>query len=152
MIFPPWAFAVLVLVGATGLSPYLALPLAVVVCGLVAVALDRMFYQHLRKLPKIITTISSLGVALMLRSVVQIFMGVNTLSYDQSISRATVWHGLRFKPHEIVTIGVMLTTVVVLEVFLHRSKWGKPCGRCRTIPTFPRCQASTTGMSSHSPG
>jgi branched-chain amino acid transport system permease protein/neutral amino acid transport system permease protein len=119
------AFAVLVLVGATGLSPYVALPLAVVICGLVAVALDRIFYQHLRKLPKIITTISSLGVALMLRSVVQIFMGVNTLSYEQSISRATVWYGLRFKPHEIATIGVMLATVVGLEVFLHRSKWGK---------------------------
>lgn len=119
------AFMVLIFVGALGLSPYAALPIAVVAAGLMAVAINWMFYQHLRTQPKIITTIATLGVALMLRSVVQIFMGVNTLSFNDTISKPLVWNGLRFKPHEIVTLAVVIATVIALELFLHRSRWGK---------------------------
>nr|WP_246518923.1 branched-chain amino acid ABC transporter permease [Ancylobacter lacus] len=119
------AFMVLLFSASSGLSPYAALPIAAVAAGLMAIAIDWLFYTHLRTLPKIITTISSLGVALMLRAVVQIFWGVNTLSYETGIARPENWFGLRIKPHEVVTVVMVIGLVVALEIFLRHSKWGK---------------------------
>jgi branched-chain amino acid transport system permease protein/neutral amino acid transport system permease protein len=119
------AFLALWVVTTIGLSPYVALPVAIVAAGLVAVAIDRLFYEHLRDRPKIITTFASLGIALMLRSVVQMVWGVGTASYTTGINRPNVLFGLRVKTHEIVTLAVAIILVIALELFLKRSRWGK---------------------------
>ncbi len=119
------AFIALAFTTTPGLSPYAALPLAVVATGVFAIVIDRVFYAHLRALPKIITTIASFGVALMLRSFVQVVWGVNTTSYTRGITRPENWFGLRIKSHEIVTLLVAIALVVALHLFLTRNKWGK---------------------------
>jgi branched-chain amino acid transport system permease protein len=119
------AFIALAFTTILGVSPYVALPLAVVATGLVAIGIDRLFYAHLRTKPKIITTIASLGIALMLRSFVQVVWGVNTTSYTPGITRPENWYGIRVKSYEIVTLLVMIALVAVLQLFLTRNKWGK---------------------------
>ena len=119
------AFIALAFTTMLGVSPYVALPLAVVATGIFAIGIDRLFYAHLRTLPKIITTIASFGVALMLRSFVQVVWGVNTTSYTRGITRPENWYGIRVKSHEIVTLSVAIALVVALYLFLTRNKWGK---------------------------
>ncbi|MTI17258.1 branched-chain amino acid ABC transporter permease, partial [Rhodobacteraceae bacterium RKSG542] len=75
------AFAALGLVAGFGLNPWISLPLAMIVCAAMAVGIDRLFYDYLRDRPKIITVMSSLGIALMLRALVQVFWGVDTETY-----------------------------------------------------------------------
>jgi len=119
------AFIALAVTTALGLSPYAALPVAVVFTGIFAICIDRLFYAHLRTFPKIITTIASFGVALMLRSFVQVVWGVNTTSYVHGITRPENWLGIRIKSHEIITLVVAVALVVILHQFLTRNKWGK---------------------------
>jgi branched-subunit amino acid ABC-type transport system permease component len=119
------AYLALALVATFGVSPYLALPAALVVTGVLAVGIDKLFYEHLRNRPKILTTISSLGIGLMLRSVVQIVWGVNTAAYATGISRPNNWFGLRIKTTELITLGATVAIVVGLVLFLTRTRWGK---------------------------
>lgn len=119
------AFAALAFVTSLGVSPYMALPLAIVVAAAVAVVIDRLFYEHLRERPKVFTTMASLGVALMLRAVVQVFWGVETTTYTHGISRPEIWLGIRFKNAELVTILAVVLIIVSLFFFLQRTKWGK---------------------------
>lgn len=112
------AFLVLTVTAFLGLSPFMALPVAALLSGLVAVLIDRLFYAHLRGRAKIITTIASLGIALMLRSVVQIVWGVNTTSYSAGIVRPENWFGVRIKIYEVYTLLVAIALVVALQLFL----------------------------------
>ncbi|MDB5522324.1 MAG: amino acid transporter permease [Rhizobium sp.] len=119
------AFIALLCTTALGISPYLSLPLAIVAAGIIAVLIDRLFYAHLRSRPKIITTIASFGVALMLRAVIQVFWGVDTTSYARGITRPENWWGIRVKSHELITLAVAVAIVVALQIFLTRHKWGR---------------------------
>ncbi|ADZ72000.1 branched-chain amino acid ABC transporter permease [Polymorphum gilvum] len=119
------AFVALAAVTGFGIPPLAALPVAVVVTALVAVGIDRTFYEHLRARPKIVTVMSSLGVALMIRAVVQVIWGVDTQTYVRGIVRPEDYFGLRLRDREIYTVLAMLALVGALQLFLARSKWGK---------------------------
>ncbi len=71
------AFLALAVVTAAGLPLYVALPLAMIATAATAVGIDKLFYDYLRERPKIVTVMASLGVALMVRSVVQVVWGVD---------------------------------------------------------------------------
>jgi branched-chain amino acid transport system permease protein/neutral amino acid transport system permease protein len=119
------AFLALLATRSLAISPYIALPIAVICTGFLAIGIDKVFYAYLRNRPKIITTIASFGVALMLRSVVQVFWGVDTTSYARGITRPQDWFGIRIKSYEITTLVVAIGLVIALHLFLTRHKWGK---------------------------
>ena len=91
------AFLAFAIVTTAGMPPLAALPLAMIATAAVAVGIDKMFYEHLRERPKIITVMASLGVALMVRSVVQVIWGVDSESYVRGIVRPENYFGLRIK-------------------------------------------------------
>jgi branched-subunit amino acid ABC-type transport system permease component len=68
---------------------------------------------------------ASLGVALMLRAVVQMVWGVDSQTYSRGIVRPEDWFGLRLRDREIVTVLAMIAIVAALQLFLKYSKWGK---------------------------
>jgi branched-chain amino acid transport system permease protein len=119
------AFLALAVVTGVGLPPLAALPVAMLATAAVAVGIDKVFYEHLRERPKIVTVMASLGVALMVRSVVQVVWGVDSESYVRGIVRPENYFGLRIKDREIYTVLFMLALVGGLQLFLMRSKWGK---------------------------
>jgi branched-subunit amino acid ABC-type transport system permease component len=119
------AFLALGLVTLAGLSPYVALPVTMMLTAAIAVALDKTFYAYLRERPKIVTVMASLGVALMLRAVVQMVWGVDSQTYSRGIVRPEDWFGLRLRDREIVTVLAMIAIVAALQLFLKYSKWGK---------------------------
>ncbi|WP_310618747.1 branched-chain amino acid ABC transporter permease [Flexibacterium corallicola] len=119
------AFAALGLVAGFGISPWAALPIAMLISALLAVGIDRVFYEHLRQRPKIVTVMASLGIALMLRAVVQVVWGVDTQTYTRGIVRPDVFWGIRLRDRELYTILAMVGIVGVLWTFLQTSKWGK---------------------------
>src|SRR5690606_13992545 len=119
------AFMALAVVSGLGLTPFVALPIAMLLCAAVAVGVDRVFYDYLRERPKIVTVMASLGVALMLRSVVQVVWGVDAQSYARGIVRPEDWWGIRLRDRELVTLAVMVGLFVALQLFLGRTKWGK---------------------------
>ena len=119
------AFIALAVVTGLGVSPLLALPIAIIATAAVAVGIDKVFYEHLRERPKIVTVMASLGIALMIRAVVQVVWGVDTETYSRGIVRPENYFGLRIRDREILTVIAMLALVGGLLLFLTRSKWGK---------------------------
>lgn len=119
------AFLALALVQLLGVPPLVVLPFVIVLTAGIAVGIDRVFYDAFRERPKIITVMSSLGIALMIRAVVQVVWGVNTQTYTRGLVRPDDYFGLRLRDREIYTVAAMIALVVGLQLFLNRSKWGK---------------------------
>ncbi|MXN66279.1 branched-chain amino acid ABC transporter permease [Stappia sp. GBMRC 2046] len=119
------AFVAFAAVTLLGLPVYAALPVAMVVTAFAAVGIDKLFYDYLRERPRIVTVMASLGVALMVRSLVQVIWGVDAESYIRGIARPENWWGIRLKDREIVTILTMIGLVLALQLFLMKTKWGK---------------------------
>ncbi len=119
------AFIALAVVTSLGVSPLVALPIAILGTGAIAIGIDKMFYQHLRERPKIVTVMASLGIALMVRSVIQVVWGVDTETYTRGIVRPDVYFGLRIRDRELYTVLTLIILVGGLQLFLTKSKWGK---------------------------
>jgi branched-subunit amino acid ABC-type transport system permease component len=119
------AFIALAIVSTLGVNPWVALVPAMLISALVCILIDRFFYEAFLQRPKIVTVMSSLGIALMVRSIVQVIWGVDTESYTQGIVRPTNYWGLRLKDREIFTVLTMISLMIALQLFLAKSKWGK---------------------------
>ena len=122
------------------LAAYLALPFivtigihpiagAVVAAGLtavVALGIDRFGYKPLRSRPTIVSVLTSLGIALMLRSVVQLGFGVQIESYSAGrIVRPLRFDWLIIAEKHIWIIVCTLVLMVAVHLMLSRTKSGK---------------------------
>jgi len=132
------AYLALGLTTTLSLSPWAALPVAMVGTALLAIVLDRLFYHHLQNRPKILTVMASLGVALMLRSVVQVFWGVDPQVYTTGIVRAESFAGVMVRPREIATFATAVGLMVVLVLFLRHTRWGKAMRAMSDNPDLAR--------------
>lgn len=139
------AFLALAVVWTTGLSPWVGLPVAMLGAAVVAVGADRLFYAHLRKRPLILTVMASLGVALMLRSLVQMGFGVDPETYSKGIVRPDVYFGVRLRDREIYTLAVTVALVIGLQLFLSRTRWGKAMRAMSDNPDLARLSGVDTG-------
>lgn len=93
----------------------------------VAVAVDRVLYRRLRRTGPVTLLIASVGVALILRNVIQIVWGPQNEGYRQGIEipYRLPWLDLRIKPTQIAILGVAALFVALVHSFLTRTKTGK---------------------------
>jgi len=75
------AYVALFLAPLAGLPPIATVPAAMAVTAVVAVGIDRLFYRPFRRFKPIIMVIASFGVALMIRSAIQLIWGVEDEYY-----------------------------------------------------------------------
>lgn len=118
------AYSALVFVGL-GLPVLAALPLAMLVTAGVAVLLDQTVYRRLRRTAPVILLISSFGMALGLRSLIQLIWGPGNEFFAQGIQMPYVIGGLRIKPDHMLIIGGAIVLVAVVHIFLSHTKMGK---------------------------
>jgi len=107
----------------------IAFPVAMFVVACVAVALDRILYQKLRrkKSGPVIMAMSSLGAAFMLRMLILIFWGADSLFYKPGILRPALELplGVKIRPDQILILVTVCGLVVLLHLFLQKTKLGK---------------------------
>jgi branched-chain amino acid transport system permease protein len=133
------AYATLSLVGLSGLPPLATLPIVIVVTAAVAIAVDRLFYRPFRNSPTIVVVIASFGVALMLRSLVEIFWGADDQAYETGIRRPLLFFDtLLIAPRHIAIIGAAVVLVVALHLFLTRTRLGKAMRAVSDQPSLAR--------------
>ncbi len=140
------AFLVLALVAGVGMNPWVALPVSMAATAGLAVALHWLFYEHLRRRSAILTVIASLGVALMLRAVVQVVWGVDSQSYVGGITRPESYFGIRLKDREIWTLAATAALVVGLQLFLTFTRWGKAMRAMSDNPDLARLSGIDTRL------
>jgi branched-chain amino acid transport system permease protein/neutral amino acid transport system permease protein len=132
--FPHFAHGDLITLGAflafvpvvwLGAPVLLALPFGVAGTALAAVAIDQILYRRLRKVAPVILLISSVGVALILRSAIQLIWGPDNQVYESGIQMPWRVMGIGIKPdHIMIVVGAALL-VVLLHLFLQKTKTGK---------------------------
>ncbi|MBV9751235.1 MAG: branched-chain amino acid ABC transporter permease [Hyphomicrobiales bacterium] len=120
------AYVTLSTVTFLGVSPLAALPIAMLMTALLAILIDRLFYRPFRDSPTILVVIASFGVALMLRSLVEMIWGADDRSYETGIRRPiTLFDSFVIAPRHIAIIIAAVALVATLHLFLTRTRLGK---------------------------
>jgi branched-chain amino acid transport system permease protein len=107
----------------------IAFPVAMFVVACVAIALDRILYRKLRekKSHAVILCMSSLGAAFILRMLILIFWGADSLFYRPGLLRPAIEFpfGVKIRPDQILILFVVFALVVLLHLYLQKTKMGK---------------------------
>ena len=115
---------------------FIVLPLAMPITAIIALGIDRMFYQPLRvRGAKPVTLlIASIGVTLMLQGLIRLFFGVENRSFFENEPKQMLRLDLPFagatrpitvSEPQVLLIAVTVVAVIVLHLFLTRSRLGK---------------------------
>ncbi|MBA8009138.1 branched-chain amino acid ABC transporter permease [Klebsiella grimontii] len=98
----------------------LALLLAMTVCALLAMAVERFAYRRLRNAPRLAPLISGIGVSVLLQTVAMIVWSRNPLMFPQILPMdpIAVTHGSAAHPPALITVTGIVTVALALKVML----------------------------------
>ena len=108
-----------------GLSMVVALVAAMALTAVVAIVIDRILYRRFRKSGPIVLLIASVGVAFVLRNIVQFIWSPLPSYYIKKIQISKKFLGIRMKPDEVFIILFAAAAALALHLFLTRTKMGK---------------------------
>ena len=112
-----------------GLRMLIAFPVSMAVVGGVAIALDRILYRKLRmkKSGPVMLAMSSLGAAFILRMLILILWGADSLFYSPGLIRRAIHLplGVKIRPDQILILALVALLVGLLHMFLQKTKLGK---------------------------
>src|SRR5262249_30522066 len=111
------AYAAFVVVANLGVSPYAALPAAMAAAIALALLVDRLFYRPLRRSAPVVLLISGFGVALMVRAVIYMAFGPDSLAYESGIRRPLLIVGLRIQERHIAIIALTVALALATQLF-----------------------------------
>lgn len=138
------AYLAFALVAGLGLPLLVAFPVALAVTVGVAIAIDQTLYRRLRRTAPVILLFSSFGVALMLRAVIEIVWGPDTVVYDTAIQAPWVIGGLRIKPDHLTIVVGAIVLVAALHLFLQHTRTGKAMRAMADEPDLARVTGINT--------
>lgn len=126
----------------------LAIPCATVGTALIAIVLDQMFYRPLRarRASPVIVAMASLGAAFIVRNLIYIFWGPDKISYFPGLARPA-WQlpfEIRIRPDEAIIVTLSVVLVVLLYLFLQRTKLGKAMRATADNPDLARVTGINT--------
>lgn len=117
------------------------LPSVVVACIVTVAAFfltDFLVYRPLGRSSALALLISSIGVALFLRSAVSLAWGTRVQGYELTLRRAYEVLGLSVTPTDAVIIAVTLVLAVLVYVLLNRTRIGKELRAFADLPELCR--------------
>lgn len=119
------AYIAFALVDGLGWPIWAAVVPSAIATGLLAVALDRVFYRRLRRTSPVILLIASFGVGLMLRALVQIIFGAGNQVYQSGISIPFRVFGVVVTPNSLWVLAGAAIMVLLVHLFLAHTRMGK---------------------------
>ena len=118
------AYAALVLNHGVGATIAVAWLGALVVTGLVALAVDRITFRPMRDRRPFSLAIASIGVTFVLENVVRFVWGNDFRSYDVPVTRAMSVAGLRIGREQLLILAVAVVLMVLAQIFLTWTRVG----------------------------
>jgi branched-subunit amino acid ABC-type transport system permease component len=141
------AFVALVLAGPTTASIALAGLIAAVLVGLLGIGLQHTVFKRLLRSGAAIAMIGSLALAIVLRALVQLFIGTRPLAFDRPLERAIVVGGAFITPLQIWLIAITLISIAVFMVVLYRTKFGRTLRAVAANPELAAASGINVGIS-----
>ncbi|NVM25264.1 MAG: branched-chain amino acid ABC transporter permease [Desulfobacterales bacterium] len=107
----------------------IAFPFSMLAVGCVAIVLDRVLYRKLRRKASgaVIFAMSSLGAAFIIRMIIFILWGADSLFYRPGILRPALELplGIKIRPDQILILLLVVFLITLLHFFLQNTKMGK---------------------------
>jgi len=107
----------------------IAFPFSMLIVGCVAIVLDRILYRKLREKRSgpVIFAMSSLGAAFILRMIILILWGGDSLFYRPRVLRPAIELplGIKIRSDQILIVLVVCLLISLLHLFLQKTKMGK---------------------------
>ena len=128
------AYGALIVTAGLGVGPLWGIPLGIVIAIAVAFVAERLLYRPLRLSSPVILLISSFGVALILRSLIQLVAGTGVVSYKTGIQMPVVIEGIRIRPDHFWIVGGTFAIIIALHLFLTRTQMGRAMRGVRENP------------------
>ena len=121
------AFAMIVTVSNLKLPGILGVCLGIIICVILGVFIEFVAYKPLRKAPPLTVLITAIGVSYFLQSAALLIFGSTQQSFPGifNIPNVSIGEGLTVKGTSILTLGVTMVIMVVLSIFISKSKTGK---------------------------
>ena len=138
------AYLALAAITSLQLPVLAALPIAMVGTAAAAIALDYVFYRRFRKARPVVLLISSFGIALVLRSAVQLIWGPGNYVYESGISIPYVIFDLRIKPDHLLIVASTIAIIVAFHLFLTYTRLGKAMRAMSDDPDLARVSGVDT--------
>ena len=120
---------------------------AMAVTGLAAALIDRLVYRRMRRsgVPTVMLGMASLAVAFILRSLIYIAWGPDFHFYTPGLRpMLRLPLGIKLRPDQIFIIIIAWTLVVLLYLFLQRTKMGKALRAMADNPDLARISGIPT--------
>lgn len=118
------------------------LVLVIPLVGLAAFGFDRLFYRPLRRRNSspVIMAMASLGVALVLRSLIYLFWGADFVFFYTGRPRPAfeLFADIRVRPDQLFILGLALLLIFLVYLLLERSKIGKAMRATADNPELAR--------------
>ena len=121
-------FAVFTIVSTLGLSPWLGLLVAVVVCTVLGIVIEKVAYCPLRGASSLSVLITAIGVSYLLQNVALLIFGSNARQFTSIINLPNLKLAdgkLTISAVTIVTIITCIVIMVALTTFINKTKIGQ---------------------------
>ena len=105
-----------------------SLVIAMAVCTVLGVVIERVAYKPLRKSTRIAVLITAIGVSLLLEYTMMFFVGADTRTYGTLppfMEQSFTFGGVLVTMKQIIIVGVSVLLMVVLQYIVRRTKIGK---------------------------
>jgi branched-chain amino acid transport system permease protein len=107
----------------------IAFPVSMFIVGCLAILADRILYRKMRNNNSgpVMLAMSSLGVAFILRMLILIFWGADSLFYRPGLLRPAIEFplGIKVRPDQILILILVFGLVALLHLFMQKTKMGK---------------------------
>jgi branched-chain amino acid transport system permease protein len=114
--------------GGLILGLFVAMIVAMLVCGTLNVMIERVAYKPLRNAPKLAPLITAIGFSFILQNVGVLWLGSSAISVPDLINQSNVLFdigGVQVRNGDVLALAVTAPLVFLLTTFIRRSRLGK---------------------------
>ena len=108
------------------MNVFLALILAMILCAVIGVIIERVAYKRLRNATRIAALITAIGVSLLIEYTVIFFRGASPEAYPNVFSKTNIEiFGVQISTLAIFILSVSIFLMLLLQFIVHKTKIGK---------------------------
>lgn len=120
----------------------IAIPISMIAIGMLAIFLDHILYQPLRKKrsSNVLLAMAALGASFMIQMVVLILWGADSLFYRPGLLRPALElpFEIKIRPDQLFIIVIVFLSIIVLHLFLKYTQMGKAMRATADHPELAR--------------
>ncbi|HHV11182.1 MAG TPA: branched-chain amino acid ABC transporter permease [Clostridiales bacterium] len=121
-------YIIFIVMSVSGLNPIVGVLLAIILCTLLGITIERVAYKPLRKASSLAVLITAIGVSYLLQNVALLIFGADTKSFSSVIKLPALklaGGALTISGETLVTIPLCLIIMVALNIFIKKTKTGR---------------------------